>query len=70
MLAQQDVDFLLDPILVVGRVGLRGALEDKAAKVGEVVDEVEQLADVVSDRWTVRIYSLQVLFVDFANACS
>jgi len=66
LLSQQDVDLLLDPVLVVGRVGLRRALEDETAEIGQVIDEVKQLTDVVGDGRAVGVHALQVLLVDLA----
>ena len=39
----------------------------KTAKIGQVVDEVKQLTDVISDGWTVWIHPLQMLFIHFAH---
>ena len=68
LFSQQDVNLLLDPVLVVRRVGERLLVEHEAAEVGELVDEVEQMADVVGDGRRVGIEALEVLFVHLADA--
>ena len=65
---QQDVDLLLNPVLVVGRVRVGRLLVDEAGEVRELVHEVEELADVVGDGGDVGVLALQVLLVDLAHA--
>jgi len=65
---QQDVDLLLDPVLVVGRVRVGRLLVHEAGEVRELVHEVEELADVVGDGGDVGVLALQVLLVDLAHA--
>ena len=43
LVAEEDVDFLLDPVLVVGQVSLRVLLVNQARKVAQLIDEVKQL---------------------------
>jgi len=65
---EEGVDLLFDPRLVVGGVSVGGSLVDQAAEVGQLVDEVEQLRDVVSDGGDVGVHPLQMLLVDLANS--
>jgi len=48
--SQQDVNLLLDPVLVVRGVRVRALLVHQAGQIGQLVNEVEQLTDVVGDR--------------------
>ena len=41
--SQQNVDLLLDPVLVVGSVGVGALLVDKTRQVCQLVDEIKQL---------------------------
>jgi len=66
--SQESVDLLLDPRLVVWGVGVGGPLVNETAEVGQLVDEIEQLGDVVRDGGDVRVHPLQVLLVDLAHA--
>ena len=47
--SQQNVDLLLDPVLVVGSVGVGALLVDETRQVCQLVDEIKQLSDIVSD---------------------
>lgn len=47
--SQENVDFLLDPFFVVWSVSVRGLLIDEYRQVLQLIDEVEELADVISD---------------------
>lgn len=67
-LSQQNVNLLLDPFLVVGRIRVRRLLIDEATQVAELIDEVKQLADVVGDRRRIRVLAFQVLLEDLADA--
>jgi hypothetical protein len=40
---QQDVDFLLNPVLVVGGVGVGALLIDEAGQVGKLINEIKEL---------------------------
>lgn len=40
-LAQQHIDLLLDPILIVGRVGIGALLIDQATDIDEGIDKIE-----------------------------
>lgn len=64
---QQDVDLLFNPVFVVRLVGLCVRSVHKAAQICQVVDEVKELTDVVSDGRTVGVHPLQMLLVHFAN---
>lgn len=66
--SQQNVYFLLDPILVVGRVCVGASLVDQAAQIGELIDEIKELTDVIGDWGDVWILSLEMLFVHFAHS--
>ena len=68
LFTQQNVDLLFDPVFVVGSVGDASLVEYEATQVGELVDKVEQIADVVCDRGRVWVQTLQVLFVHFADS--
>lgn len=67
-LAQQDIDFLLDPILVVGRIGVGALLIDQAANIDKRIDKIKQLTDVIGDGGCVWITPLQMLLIDLTNA--
>lgn len=41
--SEEDVDLLLDPVLVVGGVGVGGPLVDQAGEVRQLVHKLEQL---------------------------
>jgi len=66
--AQQNVDLLLDPLLVVGRVAVGRLLVHQAGQIRKLVNKLEKLGDVVGDAGDVRVLSLQMLLVDFAHA--
>jgi len=68
LLAQEDVDLLLDPVLVVGGVSTRRLLEHQARQIRQLVDEVEELGDVVGDGGAVGVEPLEVLLEDLAHA--
>ena len=42
----------------------------ETAEILQVVDELEQVADVVCDGGAVGVASLQVLFVNLAHSCT
>ena len=68
MFAKELKDLLLHPFLVVGLVLSCRVLVHQAAQIGQLIDELEQLRDVVGDgrrRW---IALLQVLLEHFADA--
>ena len=44
LVAQEDVDLLLHPVLVVRKVSLRILLVDQTRKIRQFVNEVKQLA--------------------------
>jgi len=67
LLAQQHVDLLFDPGLVVRNVFARRLVKDKAAEICELVDELKQLTDVVRDAGRVRVHLLQVFLKDLAR---
>ena len=43
LISEQNVNFLLDPILVVGQVSLRILLIDQARQIGQLIDEIKEL---------------------------
>ena len=55
--------------LVERSVKLCVLLVNHAAEIGQIVDEVEQLADVVSDAGGRRVHPLQMLLVNLAYSC-
>ena len=61
---EQDVDLLLDPVLVVGGVGVGGPLVDKAGKIGQLINEVKQLRYIVRYRRDVGVLPFQMLLVN------
>jgi len=67
LVAEEDVDFLLDPVLVVGQVSLRVLLVNQARKVAQLIDEVEQLTDIIGDLWGRGVQSLEMLLIDLAH---
>lgn len=42
----------------------------KAGEVCQLINEIEQLTDVIGDRWCVRVLSFQMFFINFANTCN
>jgi hypothetical protein len=70
LLSQQNVDFLLDPVLVVRRIGETALVKDKTTEVSQLIDEIKQMTYVVRDRRRVGIESFQMFFVHFANSLS
>lgn len=66
--AEEDVDLFLDPILVVGSVGRGRLVIDETGKVGETIDEVEELGDVVCDGGGAGVLLLEVFFENLAYA--
>ena len=69
-MAPQDlIDAILDEALTMGLVHLFALVEYEAREIGEVIDEVEKLRDVVCYRRAVRVRALQMFFVYLANTC-
>jgi len=68
LLPEKGIYFLLDPILIVRSVGPGRFLENQATQVRQLIDKVEELADVVGYGRTVRIESLQMLFKNLADS--
>ena len=65
---EKDVYFLLDPILVIGRIGVRALLVDETGEIRQLIDKVEQLTDVVRDGRDVGVLAFQMFLVDLADA--
>jgi len=68
LFSEEEVDLLLDPLLVVGGVGVGRLLVNQARQVSQLINEEEELGDVVSDGGDVRVVPFQVLLVDLAHA--
>lgn len=49
-LSEQHINLLLYPFLAVGRIGVCRLLVDQHAQVLQLIDEVEELADVIRNR--------------------
>jgi hypothetical protein len=67
LLTKQHVYLLFDPGLVVRNVLAGRLVKHEAAEIGELVNELEQLADVVRYRWRVGVHFLEVLLKNFAR---
>jgi len=56
---QQDVDLLLDPVLVVGGVGIGALLIDEAGQISKLINEVKELQkqiySMIKKRITLRL---------------
>ncbi|TKR67402.1 hypothetical protein L596_023559 [Steinernema carpocapsae] len=64
---QHRVEVVLDPILVLRDVPVRGDVEDEAGEIGEAVDELEKVHNVVLDLGLLGIGLAEVLFEDLAD---
>ena len=67
LLAEKNVDLLLDPVLRIGSVGVGCSLIDNARQISQVVDEIEQLGDIIRDRRQAWVTFLQVVLEHVAN---
>ena len=61
-------DFVFDPFLGKRRKCFGFPLKHQTIQFIEIVQKLKKLAEVVSNRGSVRIFPLQMFFVDFANA--
>jgi len=68
LLPELTVQLFFDPLFVVGRVRAGSLLKDETRQIGQLIDEVEELRDVVGDGRTVGIDALQMLLEDLADA--
>lgn len=64
---KEHVDLLFNPVFVIGLVCLGISSVNKAAEVCQIVNKIKQLTDIICDRGTVGIHSLQMFFIHFTN---
>lgn len=65
-LSQQHIDLLLNPLLVVGGIGVCGFLIDQTTDVGQLIQKVKQLTDVIRYGRCIGIDAFQMFLINAA----